>query len=175
MTDENLMLSVANGDTEKLGVLFNRYQDKIYDYFLRMTKDEFLSGDLLQSVFEKVLRGKHTYRVTYPFVGWVFRIAKNVLMDHYRTEKMTIGMNDQVFNHKDSESISDETWEKSEIEIALDQMEEIYREVLILTRYEELKYKEVAEIIGVSETGVKTRVHRAIKQLRENYLKVSKG
>ena len=172
MTDENLMLAVANGDTEKLGVLFNRYQDKIYDYFLRMTRDEFLSGDLLQAVFEKVLRGKHTYRVTYPFVGWIFRIAKNVLMDHYRTEKSMIEMNDQVFNHIDRENGFTKTLEKSEIEIALDQLEEMYREVLILTRYEELKYKEVAVIIGVSETGVKTRVHRAIKQLRENYLKI---
>jgi RNA polymerase sigma-70 factor (ECF subfamily) len=175
MTDENLMLSVANGDTEKLGVLFNRYQDKIYDYFLRMTRDEFLSGDLLQAVFEKVLRGKHTYRISYPFVGWVFKVAKNVLMDHYRTERKMIAMNDQVLNHFDRENGSEEIWEKSEIEIALDQMEDMYREVLILTRYEELKYKEVAEIIGVSETGVKTRVHRAIKQLRENYLKVTKG
>lgn len=169
MTDENLMLLVADGETEKLGLLFNRYQAKIYDYFFRMTRDEFVSGDLMQSVFEKILKGKHTYRKEYPFVGWIFRIAKNVLMDHYRNEKRTLEINEEVMRVKEKE---EEYFQKSEIEIALDQLDDMYREVLVLTRYEELKYKEVAQIIGVSETGVKTRVHRAIKQLKDNYLKV---
>ena len=170
MTDESLMLSVAEGDTEKLGLLFNRYHAKIYDYFLRMTRDEFLSGDLMQTVFEKALKGKHTYRIEYRFVGWIFRIAKNVLMDHYRNIKRTYEIDDQVLGEQKEDP--DNTWEKAEVEIALDQMDDMYREVLILTRYEELKYKEVAEIIGVSETGVKTRVRRAMMQLKDNYLKV---
>ncbi|MCB0669059.1 MAG: RNA polymerase sigma factor [Saprospiraceae bacterium] len=169
MTDENLMLLVTEGDIEKLGLLFNRYKDRVYDYFFRMTRDEFLSGDLLQMVFEKVLKGKHTYRREYPFVGWIFRIAKNVLMDHYRNEKKSMEIKEEIIADQVQQN---DSWQKSEIELALEQMEEKYREVLILTRYEELKYKEVAAIIGVSETGVKTRVHRAIKQLKENYLKV---
>lgn len=169
MTDENLMLSVTRGDTEKLSLLFNRYHDKLYDYFLRMTRDEFVSGDLLQMVFERVLKGKHTYRQEYPFVGWVFRIAKNVLMDHYRNEKKTLEIREGIIGDQVEQ---EDTWQKSDIELALDQLEEKYREVLILTRYQDLKYKEVAAIIGVSETGVKTRVHRAIKQLKDNYLKV---
>ena len=149
MTDESLMLSVAEGDTEKLGLLFNRYHAKIYDYFLRMTRDEFLSGDLMQTVFEKALKGKHTYRIEYRFVGWIFRIAKNVLMDHYRNIKRTYEIDDQVLGEQKEDP--DNTWEKAEVEI---------------------KYKEVAEIIGVSETGVKTRVRRAMMQLKDNYLKV---
>lgn len=170
MTDENLMMSVANGDTAQLGALFNRHHTRIYDYFFRMTRDEFLSGDLLQMVFERVLKGKHTYRESYPFMGWIFRIAKNILMDHYRTNKSTVEINEQLIEAQDNGR--EENWPQYDLELALEQMDEMYREVLILTRYEELKYKEVAEIIGLSETGVKTRVHRAIKQLRENYLKV---
>lgn len=170
MTDESLMLSVAEGDTENLGLLFNRYHAKIYDYFLRMTRDEFLSGDLMQIVFEKVLKGKHTYRIEYRFVGWIFRIAKNVLMDHYRNTKRTSEINDQVMSDRGEDQVH--RWDKADVEIALEQLDDMYREVLILTRYEDLKYKEVAEIVGVSETGVKTRVHRAIKLLKDNYLKV---
>jgi RNA polymerase sigma factor (sigma-70 family) len=171
MTDEDLMMSVASGDTAKLGVLFGRHHSKIYDYFFRMTRDEFLSGDLLQMVFERALKGKHTYRDSYPFTGWIFRIAKNILMDHYRSYKPMVEINDQVL--EDRKNGTDESWDKSDLELALDQMDEMYREVLLLTRFEELKYKEVAGIIGVSETGVKARVHRAIKQLRENYIKVT--
>ncbi len=170
MTDENLMMSVVNGDTVQLGVLFNRHHTRIYDYFFRMTRDESLSGDLLQMVFERVLKGKHTYRESYPFMGWIFRIAKNILMDHYRTNKSTVEINEQLIEGQVNGR--EENWSKSDLELALEQMDEMYREVLILTRFEELKYKEVAEIIGLTETGVKTRVHRAIKQLRANYLKV---
>ncbi|MCB0688182.1 MAG: RNA polymerase sigma factor [Saprospiraceae bacterium] len=170
MTDEHLMMLVADGNTGKLGILFQRHQAKLYDYFLRMTKDEFLSGDLVQLVFEKVLKGKHTYRQQYNFLGWIFRIAKNVLMDHYRTHRRTAEINDEVMGHPYAQE--EDYSQSTDIEIAMGHLDEMYREVLILTRYDELKYKEVAEIIGLSETGVKTRVHRAIKQLKENYLKV---
>ncbi|NND35276.1 MAG: RNA polymerase sigma factor [Saprospiraceae bacterium] len=171
MTDENLMMMVADGDTRKLGDLYNRYHAKVYDYFSRMTNDHFLSSDLLQTVFEKALKGKHTYREQYPFVGWIFRIAKNVLMDHYRKNKRTEEV--QEYNAISFEDPTIDNLDKSDLEIALDQLDEHYREVLLLTRFEDLKYKEVAAIVGISETGVKTRVRRAIAQLRENYLKVT--
>ena len=165
------MMMVAAGETAKLGELYNRYHHKVYDYFLRMTNDGFLSSDLLQTVFEKALKGKHTYREQYPFVGWIFRIAKNVLLDHYRGKKRT----DQIQDFKSAayEDPQMSKIEKSDLEMALDQLDENYREVLLLTRYEELKYREVAAIIGISETGVKTRVRRAIVQLREKYQKVT--
>jgi RNA polymerase sigma-70 factor (ECF subfamily) len=173
MTDEHLMVLVAEGEIVKLGELFDRYQDKVYDYFMRMTNDAFLSSDLLQTVFEKALKGKHTYKVHYPFVGWIFRIAKNVLMDHYRSNRPTEEMQD--FRAGSYEDPIIQNLDKSDLEVALNQLEDNYREVLILTRFDELKYKEVAKIIGVSETGVKTRVRRAIAQLRENYLKITEA
>ena len=74
-SDEYLMEQVRQGKVIYLGILFHRYVNKIYDYFYRMTHDSSLSDDLVQTVFEKALRGKHTYRQSYPFVGWIFRIA----------------------------------------------------------------------------------------------------
>ncbi len=165
------MLRVKEGELDQLGVLFEKFHPKVYDYFLRMTRDASLSSDLVQSTFERVLKGKHTYKVEYPFVGWIFRIAKNVLMDQYRRNK--IKTSDNLQDYQASYELDEAKLEKTDLERALDRIKPEFKEVLLLTRYEDLKYQEVAEIIGVSETGVKTRVHRAIKQLRQEYLKVT--
>ncbi len=171
MTDEQLMARVAEGDTAKLGTLFRKHHQKIFDYFVRMTHDQALSSDLIQNVFERALRGKHTYRVEYPFIGWIFRIAKNCLMDHYRKRKGQ--MADEIEPHHASFEPSMDHLDESDISKALAKLSSESREVLILTRFEELKYKEVARIIGISETGVKSRVHRALKQLKEAYINVT--
>lgn len=170
MSDEELMCAVRDGNTRQLGILYQHHQHNIYDYFARMTRDAHLSGDLLQNTFERVLKGKHTYKNSYPFVGWVFRIAKNVMMDHFKSQK--IKMVEDGLKYDRGEEMNLDHIEESEMEKALNKLEPHYKEVLILTRYEDLKYKEVAEMIGISETGVKTRVHRAIKQLRNVYLEI---
>ena len=169
MTDEELMVCVRDGDIGQLGALFRRYHDKLFDYFLRMTHDRSLSSDLVQNVFERALKGRHTYKVAYPFVGWIFRIAKNILMDHYRLNKMKMTTLDGFEKLVD---YSDPKVEQTDMERALNYLKPESKEVLLLTRYEDLKYREVAKIIGISETGVKSRVHRALKELKEAYLKV---
>jgi RNA polymerase sigma-70 factor (ECF subfamily) len=169
MKDEDLMVEVREGNIEQLGVLFRRYHGKLFDYFLRMCRDRSLSGDLVQNVFEKALKGKHTYKREYPFVGWIFRIAKNILMDHYRSNKMQFTELDGFERPTD---FDEPKVEESDIERALNRIKPESREVLLLTRYENFKYREVATMIGISETGVKSRVHRAVKELKEAYLKV---
>ena len=166
------MRSVKDGDLAALGELYRRYQAKVYDYFLRMTRDESLSCDLLQNTFERVMKGRKTYSGNQPFVGWLFRIAKNVRMDHYRRQKVKVV--DEASNHDRGEWMDNSHLDKSDLERALDQMDPDFREVLLLTRFEELKYKEVAMIVGISETGVKSRVHRAVTHLRSIYLTITK-
>ena len=165
--DEYLMEQVRQGKVTYLGTLFQRYVNKIYDYFYRMTRDSSLSDDLVQTVFEKALRGKHTYRESYPFAGWIFRIARNVLMDHFRAGKGRY--QEELEAHHAITELSVSHLDQSDIERALDRLSPEYREVLLLTRYEDLKYSEVAKITGISETGIKSRVFRALKQLKVVY------
>ncbi len=170
LSDEELMVLVRDGDLALLGVLFRRYQHKLHDYFYRMCRDRTLSNDLVQNVFERALKGKHTYKKEYPFGGWIFKIGKNLLMDHYRSNKIKTTEFDQ---HDPVEEFKDPVIEPTRMERALEKIKPEFREVLLLTRYEELKYREVAKIIGISETGVKTRVHRALKDLKEAYLQIT--
>ena len=91
-------------------------------------------------------------------------------MDHYRSRKIKTTEFDQ-FDKPDD--FQEPVLEPTDIERALSNIKPEFKEVLLLTRYEELKYREVAQIIGISETGVKTRVRRALKELKEAYLKIA--
>ena len=172
MTDEQIMVQVRDRDIQKLAVLFDRYQIRLYNYFLKMTNDRMLSEDLVQNVFERVLKHKKTYRMNYPFGGWIFRIAKNCLADHYR--KMKIKTSDIDISSPSWETADTSNQEPlySELETALNALKPEFKEVLILTRFQDLKYKEVGNILGISENGIKARVHRALKQLRKEYLQI---
>ena len=170
LADEDLMVLVRNGELMQLGVLFRRYHNKLHDYFFRMCRDKDLSSDLVQNVFERALKGRHTYRIEYPFGGWIFRIGKNLLMDHYRANKIKTT---ELGHHDQAGDFQEPVAEPTRMERALHKLKPEFREVLILTRYEELKYREVAEIVGISETGVKARVHRALRDLKEAYLQTA--
>ena len=173
MKDEQLMLLVKDGKINYLGQLFERYNVALFNYFRRMTRREALSEDLTQNVFERVLKHKHTYREEFPFRAWIFQIARNVRMDHYRGEKVKYDANvdplAMELTDKDTEVNARREDLKEEMERALGQLKDDYREVLILTRYERMKYAQVAESLGISESAVKIRVHRAIKQLSTVY------
>ncbi len=163
------MESVRDGDISCLSILFGRYHSKLFDYFFRMSHKGELSDDLVQDVFERVMNGRHTYKRDYPFVGWIFRIAKNVMMDHYRGRKIkTVSLD----GYEMATSNEDFIIEPSEMEKALNQLTPQFREVLLLSRYEGLKYRDIAKIVGISETGVKSRVHRALKELKKAYEKI---
>lgn len=177
MDDEQLMLLVKEGKLSHLGQLFERYQVRLYNYFLKLTRREALSEDLTQNVFERVLKHRHTYKEEFPFNAWLFRIAHNVRMDYYRKQKIKFDANVDpvqlplVDNARDEEE--EREFLKVDLERALSQMKDEYREVLILTRYERMKYMQVADVLGISEGAVKIKVHRAIKQLSTIYHQIT--
>lgn len=168
MSDEELMMEVRSGKISALSLLFEKHHARVYDYLYRMTRNRTLSEDLVQDTFEKILKKKHTYQVEYPFAGWLFRIAKNLLMDYYRASKMNV-VEVQEF---DAAQIPLEPG-ASQIELALQQLKPEFIEVLTLTKCEGMRYQDVATIVGISETGVKSRVHRAVKALKESYLTIN--
>ncbi|MBX2815090.1 MAG: RNA polymerase sigma factor [Saprospiraceae bacterium] len=167
MSDEEAMMEVQSGNTRMLSVLFERHHRRLYTYLFRTTRDRDLSEDLVQDTFEKIMRKRHTYRREYPFGGWLFRIAKNMLNDHYRNQKLsTVGIED-FDAPQDPRDV-----ERSHIELALMRLKPEFREVLTLTKCQGMRYQEVANIIGISETGVKSRVHRAVKALKDSYVEL---
>jgi RNA polymerase sigma-70 factor (ECF subfamily) len=168
VADEDLMLQVRSGAAEMLGVLFDRYQTPLYNFYTKMTQDRALSEDLVQDVFLRILRYRQTYRPGTPFRAWMYQIARNARVDAMRKVKPEAPM----LAEPAAPAAADTAQQKQEAQLlqrALMQLPEDKREILILSRYQELKYEEIARLMGCEVGAVKVRVHRALQQLREAF------
>lgn len=166
------MMKVKNGDLDKLGLLFERYNRPLYGFFYRMCKDCEVSEDLVQSVFERMLKYRETYTGNGKFTTWMFSIARNAHIDHYRKQKRTgiaVEIDDEQLEQHESDEVpvSNKQEKQNILERALDELDEEKREIIILSRYEGLKYKEIAELLDTSEGAIKVKMFRAMKELRD--------
>jgi len=171
--DEQVMMDVANGDLKQLSVLFERYHKRLYNFFYKMNYNQALSEDLTQNVFERIIKYKKSFDGSNAFIPWMFRIARNVNADHFKNIKLKISDNVEVhtLDHHE-EMIDDLDSQKTILKKAMSRLSDDYREVLLMTRFQGLRYIEVADVLQCSESNVKIRVHRAIKALRKEYLKI---
>lgn len=177
MTDNNLMLGVKAGNLEKMGLLFERYHRVLFAFLYHSTGQAATSEDLVQTVFYRMLKYRHTFSGEGEFRTWMYHIARNVLTDHAKKNQRVVYREDiqQLSEQSAFTPASDKQLEKSEentaLHQALAQLSPEYREVLVLSRFQELSYQEIAVILATSEGNIKVRVHRAMKELKQLYLK----
>lgn len=176
MTDEQLMIQVRNGDIAKAAVLFDRYSGRLYNFFVRLTYDQALSEDLTQSVFERIIRYRNSFNDHHQFKSWMFQIARNVRTDFYKKNKIKVADEIDVSSVRlMTNSVADKIEHREDLknlEKAMLRLNPDQREILVLTRFQKLKYAQVAEMLNTSEGAVKVKVHRAIKELRKVFLKI---
>jgi len=173
--DEDLMLDVRNGAGETLGVLFDRYHTPLYNFYSKLTGDRTLSEDLVQEVFLRILKYRQSYQPGTPFRAWIYQIARNARVDHYRKTPKHITFEPEMapaVMPKDSAQHSEES---ELLHRAMMQMPEEKREILILSRFQELRYDEIARLLGCELGTVKTRIHRAIQELRQTFRQLESG
>lgn len=182
-SDNALMLKVKDGDLDKLGLLFERYNQRLYRFFYRMTHRKDVSEDLVQNVFERILKYRKSYTNGGSFSTWIFQIARNLQIDHYRGSKNKKEIDDYVnWDQLRGDDLQSEEPNPNDNELkllqkALDQLDDIKKQTLVLSRFEGFKYKEIAEIMNCTESAVKVRIFRAlnelevhIKELKQNEL-----
>jgi len=177
-SDNALMLKVKEGDLDKMGLLYERYYHALYGFLFNMTREKELSEDMVQNVFFRMLKYRKNFTGDGEFKTWMYHLARNVLNDHFKkTYRTPFPYNPNDFEGKaDEETLADVQIEKKHelktLETAMANISEENRELLILCRYQELRYNEIASILNISEGAVKVRVHRALNQLRYAYLKI---
>jgi RNA polymerase sigma factor (sigma-70 family) len=175
VADEDLMLQVRNGEAEMLGVLFDRYQTLLFNFYTKMTQDRTLSEDLVQDVFLRILRHRASYRPGASFRTWIYQIARNARLDHARKAKPEAPFASEPIAPAPSSDPAQQKQEAALLQRALMQLPEDKREILILSRFQELKYDEIARLMGCEVGAVKVRVHRALQQLREIFHQLERG
>jgi RNA polymerase sigma factor (sigma-70 family) len=173
------MLKVKNGDLDKLGLLFERYNRPLFGFLFHTTGQRELSEDLVQNVFYRILKYKHTFRGDGEFKTWMYHMARNVVNDNGRSIKRTIRhqelteFSENVGGGVAADESIHRKQELATLRNAMANLSEESREVLILSKFQELKYNEIAQIMDITEGAVKVRVHRAISQLKNMYLQIA--
>jgi len=177
LTDEALMTRVRDGEVDSLELLFERYHGRLFDFFCRMLGSRAGADDLVQDVFFRILKYRKTYRDDSHFKTWMFHIARNARFDYFKKHRGEVMFPEEGFDLPSHGPFPSQQFEREqEIELvkrALSKLPEEKRELLVLARYQDLKYEQIAEFLDIDVGTVKVRVHRAIKELREIYLKLS--
>ena len=174
------MLQVKEGDLNKLALLYERYKKVLFAFYYHQNRDAEACEDLVQNVFYRVLKYRNSFRGEGAFKVWLFHIARNVSADYYRKNKRMHleGIDSWQDRLSQSDGEVHQEIEKREsrelLHMAIGNLEAEKREVLILSKIKELKYKEIGEILGCTEGAVKVKVFRALKALRSNYLALQK-
>jgi RNA polymerase sigma-70 factor (ECF subfamily) len=163
------MAEVVDGNLDLLKILFERHHAHVYNFLFKVSRDKMLSEDITQDVFYKLIKYRKSYN-NGNFVSWLFTIARNSLKTHYRRSHQFMEDLDTLA-HKLTEPTDTKTEEFSHLQMALDQLDISDRELLILNRLQEVKYAELAEIVGSTPGAVKTKVSRALQKLKVIYFK----
>src|ERR1700756_3908042 len=175
MSDEELMARVRSGIGEVLGLLFERYQAPLFNFYLKLTGDRTVSEDLVQEVFFRILKYRQTYRTETPFRAWMYQIARNARVDLLRKRRPETEFEPEMAPAVVPVDTAQQSQEALLLHSALMQISEDKREVLVLSRFQDLKYEEIAQLMGCEVATVKTRVHRALQELRQIFQQLESG
>lgn len=180
MTDEELALSYINGNNRAFDELLSRSQDKIFNYIMYIVKDENLANDLFQETYLKAITKMQNGRYTDSgrFFWWLTRVAHNVIIDHYRAVKSSHIIEptkDNDLSNLNSNSIMDSCRESEmanaqvlrDVKKLMEALPEQQREVVFMRYFQELSFKEIAQITGVSINTSLGRMRYALINLRK--------
>jgi len=174
LTDEKIMLKVKDGQLSELAELFERYHVRLYNFFMKLTFDKAVSEDLTQNLFYRLIKYRHSFKAgDGTFKSWIYQVARNVHIDHCRENKRA-GYIKAVDEDHDEIPAAGETYTEFDFELldqALAKLNPDEREILVLSRYQGLKYDEISRIKNISVAAIKVQVHRAMKHLRTIYFK----
>lgn len=176
LSDEQLMKQLAEGDNKAAGLLYDRYYKNVYGYFVRTTHDTDASRDLTQNVFLKIIRYSQSWKEDKVFAHWLFRIARNVMVDYFRGTRKFYHLDEEPELDKRDKDDSIRAMETREsVDFLMDAMAKLspgYRELIELNRFQGFSYKEIAQTIDSNENAVKVRTFRAIQKLKEIYTQI---
>ena len=171
------MRAVRDGDVGKLETLFDRYYQALFRYFLYLTSNRAASEDLAQEVFFRILKYRHTYQPEAGFRAWLYQIGRNVYTDYLGKQKPEVALSEETREIRGADAPADREFQKKQeaqlLRRALAAMPGEKREVLIMSRFLDLKYEEIASVLKCEVGTVKVRVYRAMRELSDRFFALS--
>ena len=176
--DTELMLRVREGDGASFGVLLDKHRSSVVHFLFRMVQNHAVAEELAQEVFLRVYRSRGTYEPTAKFTTWLFRIATHLALNSLRDGKNERSQErlDDDSNDLPARQVSDKrpSVEQSmlhqarldEIRQAIHELPEKQRAAVLMHKYEEMEYSQIAIVLSCSESAVKSLLFRAYEALR---------
>ncbi|MFE3866699.1 RNA polymerase sigma factor [Flavobacterium sp. LS2P90] len=178
LPDALLVQDYVSGNENALAALIKRHESKIYGFIYSKISDRDISNDIFQDTFIKVIRTlkSNSYNEEGKFLPWVMRISHNLIVDHYRkTKKMPMFRETEefsIFSIMSDDSLSIENKMISEqvemdIKRLIEELPVDQREVLVMRMYQDMSFKEISEVTGVSINTALGRMRYALMNMRK--------
>ncbi|MCX7703271.1 MAG: RNA polymerase sigma factor [Planctomycetota bacterium] len=168
LSDVELMNQIKKGEQEAFVSLVRRYQQPLLNFFIRLNANNTDAEDLVQETFLKLFNYRFRYERTAKFTTFLYTLAYHSWVDYKRKCGKVLTIESEI--QSDEHSVVDcntPIHTKINLKDALAKLSEEHRTVIVMSIYSELKHQEIAEILGVPLGTVKSRIHFALKQLRE--------
>ena len=183
LSDAEIMLRVREGDDSGFSVLIEKYRKQIVHFMFRMSRNQAVAEELAQEVFLRVYRSRQTYRAEAKFSTWLYRIATNLGVNHARDTKHERTAQNVYLDQPDPATgtppdVADSTVSVEQKLVREERMNAIRKHVMalperqrsavIMHKYQEMDYKEIGDVLKLSESATKSLLFRAYQTLREN-------
>lgn len=178
--DAELMLRVRDGDSTSFALLLERHRNPVVHFLYRMVQNQAVAEELAQEVFLRVYRSRGSYEPTAKFSTWLFRIATHLALNWIRD-----GRHEKALESLDSQTGADDAPMRqfsdgapsveqtlvrqarmAEIRAAIEALPEKQKAAVLMHKYQEMEYSQIASVLGCSESAVKSLVFRAYQTLR---------
>jgi RNA polymerase sigma-70 factor (ECF subfamily) len=184
-SDEDLLAQYRKGLTEAFGILVRRYERELYGYLRRYLGDSTLAEDVFQNTFLQLHKKAHKYEAGRPVRPWLYTIATHQAIDalrrNARHQSVSLDQNREELPNGEMHSLVDmlETRgpgpleraqgeeRRESVRASVDQLPDLFRQVVVLAYYQGLKYREIADILDIPVGTVKSRLHAALAKLQE--------
>lgn len=166
--EQDLIAQAQQGDAAALSAIYDQYAEKIYIYFYHRLGDRELAEDLTGDVFVRMVEAADTPRFANTSLsGWLYRIAHNLLVDHFRKQREEVALFEDIpMQSEGPGAIAERKLAQNGLREALEELTEDQRQVIVLRFGEGLTAREVAEIMGKRENAIWQLQHRALNGLR---------
>ena len=169
--DSALMLRYRDGDVAAFEVLYQRHNDALYRYLLRLCRHRDTAEDIFQDVWGKIIKSRQNYRPTAKFSTFLYRVAHNCFIDHIRRNKrhshsVDVEPDNQPDPGDQPEALVERSMARRRLDAALRELPEEQRDVFLLHEEAGLNLDQIASVTGANRETAKSRLRYAVKKLR---------
>lgn len=165
-TDKELIVKLIAGDKQVLGILFNRYYKDIYNVLYQRVSDKVLIADFIQDSFVKLWEKRDSIDPKKSVKNFIFRIAINLVLDHYKHESQKEKHQDVIMTMYDDDEIKDSPFMESVYNL-VSKLPSDLSTTFFLSKFGEFSYNDIAEILNISVKTVESRISKVLKICRE--------